>query len=148
MQLHSIQLERPRRVEKTEFRFALFQPARTQTVTLQLNIKESNCFFFQWPINWITCVVGGDPPHWTRSLPLAQEWNDTWRCIQVAGTDCDPPSPLQVIEGTGLATQAVIIPFLIIFLLREDALTYTAERKKLTPQLHSKGTAACNHILQ
>lgn len=63
MQLYSIQLKCPRRVEKTEFRFTLFQPARMQIVTLQLNIKESNCFFLQWPNNWITCAVGGDPPH-------------------------------------------------------------------------------------
>lgn len=33
----------------------------------------------------------------------------------MAGLDCDPPSPLQVTEGTGLTTQAVIIEVLIIF---------------------------------
>lgn len=43
MQLYSIQLKCPRRVEKTEFRIALFQPARMQTLTSQIHVKQSNC---------------------------------------------------------------------------------------------------------
>lgn len=54
--------------------------------------------------------------------------------------DGDPPSPLQVVRCTELMTRAVILN-------QEDVFTYTAERKTLTPQLHSEGTAACNHIL-
>lgn len=37
VQLYSIQLKCPRRVEKTEFRIALFQPARMQTLTSQMH---------------------------------------------------------------------------------------------------------------
>lgn len=46
VQLHSVQLQCARCVEKTEFGFALFQPARMQTFPLQLNRKTQIVFFF------------------------------------------------------------------------------------------------------
>lgn len=60
--------------------------------------------------------------------------------------DCDPPSPLQVNERR-INDSGCYYQVLNHLLLQEDVLTYTAERKKLTPQLHSEGTAACSHIL-
>lgn len=64
-------------------------------------------------------------------------WDGLWSPISAAGD-----------RGHRINDSGGYYPVLNHLLLQEEALTYTAERKKLTPQLHSKGTAACNHILQ
>lgn len=63
-------------------------------------------------------------------------WDGLWSPISAAGDQAHR------INDSGGYYQV-----LIHLLLQEDVLTYTAEHKKPTPQLHSEGTAACNHIL-